>query len=80
MQSNKLILKNKKVRNSLAVQWSGLCASLPRIWIPSLVEELRCLKLHGVVKKKNSFLHEYLLTSYYVPGSVAGAGDTAVNN
>ena len=41
---------------SLAAQWSGLCASLPRIWVPSLVEELRYLKLHGVVKKKKKFI------------------------
>ena len=41
-----------KLGTSLAVQWSGLCASTAGVWVRSLVEELKSCKPRGAAKKK----------------------------
>ena len=44
-------LKKLKMGNSLVVQWLGLALSLLRVWVQSLVRELRSRKPHAMDKK-----------------------------
>ena len=44
---NQVIQSRMELGNSLAVQWLGLCTSLQRAQVQSLVEELRSRKPQG---------------------------------
>ena len=52
---NQVIQSRMELGNSLAVQWLGLCTSLQRAQVQSLVEELRSRKPQGAppLKKKD---------------------------
>ena len=48
------LTKKISLRNSLVVQWLGLSAFTPWAQVQSLVGELRSLKPHGTVRKKET--------------------------